>query len=66
MMYRKRSRVTSKFFFARSGTGSAMHVAAGGGHHVVVQHFLTRGMNINLQDDCGCSALHVAAQHGIT
>ena len=41
-----------------------MHVAASSGHHVIVQHFLLRGMTVDLQDDFGCSPLHHAAQHG--
>ena len=75
MIFRTKSSIESEQqLFARPGpltvqvitlgVGSAMHVAASGGHHVLVQHFLSRGMNVNLQDDCGCSALHLAAQHG--
>ena len=75
MIFRTKSSIESEQqLFARTwssdcpvitlGVGSAMHVAASGGHHVLVQHFLSRGMNVNLQDDCGCSALHLAAQHG--
>ena len=44
--------------------GSPLQVSAACGHLAIVEFLLSHGAHVDVQDDCGCSALHYAAQHG--
>ena len=44
--------------------GTPLQISSACGHLRIVELLLSHGVHVNAQDDCGCSALHYAAQHG--
>ena len=44
--------------------GTALHVAALGGHVKVVKALVEQGVDVNLQAEDGCTALHLASSEG--
>ena len=41
-----------------------MHIAAANGYGDVIKYLVKKGADLNVQDDRGCTPLHVAAKFG--